>query len=74
LAGLHRGEKEILTKDEAISLFDTNRLSKSPSMFDNKKLKYINHEYVKKLSLESFIELIRPFLLAAKIILKAKSG
>ncbi len=61
------GEKEILTKDEAISLFDTNRLSKSPSMFDNKKLKYINHEYVKKLSLEDFIELIRPFLLAAKI-------
>lgn len=36
-------------------------------MFDNKKLKYINHEYVKKLSLEDFIELIRPFLLAAKI-------
>ena len=61
------GEKEILRKDEAISLFDTNRLSKSPSMFDNKKLKYINHEYVKKLSLEDFIELIRPFLLAAKI-------
>lgn len=59
------GEKEILTEAEIISLFDTNRLSKSPSMFDNKKLKYINHEYIKKLSLEEFIKLIKPFLINA---------
>lgn len=61
------GEKEILTKEEIISLFDTNRLSKSPSMFDNKKLKYINHEYVKMLSTDEFIELIKPFLVKANI-------
>lgn len=61
------GEKEILTEAEIISLFDTNRLSKSPSMFDNKKLKYINHEYIKKLSLEEFIKLIKPFLIKANI-------
>ncbi len=56
------GEEEILSIDELIKLFDSNRLSKSPSMFDKKKLKFINHEYIKKLTLEEFIDLIKPFL------------
>lgn len=66
------GEKEILTEAEVISLFDTNRLSKSPSMFDKVKLTYINHEYMKLLSMEEFVELIRPFLIKAEIEIKSE--
>lgn len=66
------GEKEILTKDEIISLFDINRLSKSPSMFDSQKLKFVNHEYVKKLSLKDFINLIEPFLKKANIEIESR--
>lgn len=61
------GEKEILSIEEIIELFDTKRLSKSPSMFDKNKLKFINHEYIKKLSQDEFIKLIRPFLKEANI-------
>ena len=56
-----------LSIEEIIELFDTKRLSKSPSMFDKNKLKFINHEYIKKLSQDEFIKLIRPFLKEANI-------
>ena len=41
------GEEEIFTKNEIIEMFDENRLSKSPSMFDRKKLHWINNHYLK---------------------------
>lgn len=56
------GEKEIFTKEEFIEMFDVNRLSKSPSMFDKEKLKWINHEYIKALSFEDYKALCLPFL------------
>jgi len=59
--------QEILSKTEVIELFEASRLSKSPSMFDQDKLKFINHTYLKNLTLEEFIKLIKPFLVAAKI-------
>ena len=59
--------QEILSKTEVIELFEASRLSKSPSMFDQDKLKFINHTYLKNLTLEEFIKLIKPFLVAEKI-------
>lgn len=59
------GENEIFTKEEAISIFTAERLSKSPSMFDIKKLAWINNEYVKRLSREKVYELCAPFLAKA---------
>jgi glutamyl-tRNA synthetase/nondiscriminating glutamyl-tRNA synthetase len=59
--------QEILSKAEVIELFEASRLSKSPSMFDQDKLKFINHTYLKNLTLEEFIKLIKPFLVAEKI-------
>lgn len=54
--------EEILQMPQLIDLFDSNRLTKAPSMFDKDKLTYINHTYIKKLSIEEFKDLIRPFL------------
>ncbi len=56
------GEEEIFTKEEFIKIFDVNRLSKSPSMFDKQKLTWMNNQYIKQLPLEKVVELALPHL------------
>lgn len=56
------GEEEIFSMDELIAQFDESRLSKSPSMYDTHKLKWMNNQYMKKLSHEQVVELCLPFL------------
>lgn len=56
------GEKEIYSKEEAIADFDPARLSKSPSMFDPNKLRWINNQYMKKLNDEEVFNLCYPFI------------
>lgn len=41
------GEDEIYSRKDFIKMYDENRLSKSPAAFDNKKLEWINNQYVK---------------------------
>lgn len=55
-------EEEIFSHEKLIEIFDSNRLSKSPSMFDKNKLKWINNRYMKDLSNEKYLKLVRPFL------------
>ncbi|MDI2586313.1 glutamate--tRNA ligase [Psychrobacillus sp. NEAU-3TGS] len=62
------GEEEIFSKDELIKIFDVNRLSKSPSMFDKQKLTWMNNQYIKQLSLEKVIELALPHLQKADLL------
>lgn len=45
-------EEEIFSKEEIIKMFDEKRLSKSPSMFDKKKLHWIDNQYIKNESLD----------------------
>lgn len=61
------GEEEILSKDEIVEMFDPKRLSKSPAMFDTKKLEYINSVYLKKLDDSTLANMAKPFLLDANI-------
>ncbi len=42
-----KGESEIFTKKQFIKQFDPERLSKSPAKFDQKKLEWVNNQYVK---------------------------
>lgn len=49
--------EEIFTLDELIEKFDYKDISKSPAIFDNAKLKWMNGEYIRKLSLDEFHEL-----------------
>lgn len=58
-------EKEIFSKEELIAKFNESRLSKSPSMFDTNKLKWVNNQYMKQLSHEDVVALCLPFLQAA---------
>ncbi len=45
-------EKEILSFDEMLELFDITRISKAPSKWDNFKLAWFNEEYFKTIPLE----------------------
>jgi len=64
--------EEILSHDQIIDLFDSDRLTKAPSFFDVDKLTFINHTYIKKLSDEQFVEFIRPFLVKHGIEIKSE--
>ena len=57
-------EEEIFSHDRLIEIFDENRLSKSPSMFDKDKLMWMNNRYIQVLSPEDYQALVVPFVKA----------
>lgn len=59
------GEEEIFSKEELIKIFNEERLSKSPSMFDTAKLAWVNNRYMKELPLEEVVRITKPFLIEA---------
>jgi glutamyl-tRNA synthetase len=54
--------QEVYTMDELIKNFDMNRISKSPSNYDIKKLKWFNAKYIRNLSDEEYLKFVRPYL------------
>ena len=55
-------EREFFTLDELTKAFDIGGISKSPAVFDIAKLRWMNAEYIKKLSPENFYALAEPWL------------
>ena len=55
-------EQEFFTLDELVKAFDIAGISKSPAVFDIVKLKWMNAEYIKKLSPEEFYAKAEPWL------------
>ncbi len=55
------GEEELFTLDELIEKFSVDRISKSGSIFDIEKLKWMNGMYLRKMSVEEFHEHALPF-------------
>ncbi len=55
------GEQELFTLDEMVKQFDVSGISKSPAIFDVKKLDWMNGEYIRKLSPEAFHEMALPY-------------
>jgi nondiscriminating glutamyl-tRNA synthetase len=56
------GEEEIFTRDQLIEMFDENRLSKSPAAFDQKKLDWMDNDYIKRADLDTVYDMAKPFL------------
>lgn len=52
------GEKEIFSREELIEAYDINRMSVSPAFFDQKKLDWINAEYIKKTDNDELVKRI----------------
>ena len=56
-----KGEQEKFTMDELIEKFSISGLSKSSSIFDEAKMKWLNGEYIKELSFDEFMKRATPF-------------
>ncbi|MFS0784185.1 glutamate--tRNA ligase [Bacillus sp. 1P06AnD] len=59
------GEEELFTKEQFIELFDENRLSKSPALFDTNKLTWMNNQYMKNIDIDRLTDLSLPHLIKA---------
>lgn len=60
------GKKELFTRDELIEAFDINRMSTSPAYFDQKKLDWINSEYINKISIDELAKRVIALVNAAE--------
>lgn len=56
------GEEEIYSLEELIKIFNPDRLSKSPAVFDQNKLAHLNNAYIKKADPERIAQLAIPHL------------
>jgi glutamyl-tRNA synthetase len=49
------GQSEVLTKEQLLSLFSLDRVSKAPAVFDSHKLNWVNRAYLKTLPREQIV-------------------
>jgi len=56
-----KDNREFFTLKELEEVFDITGISKSPAVFDIKKLTWMNGEYIRKMSLEDFHNLAMPY-------------
>ncbi|MBE6754523.1 MAG: glutamate--tRNA ligase [Ruminococcaceae bacterium] len=57
------GEQEKFSLEELVQAFDIKGISKSPAIFDPEKLRWLNAEYIRAMSLEQFHEAALPYIL-----------
>ncbi len=62
-----KGTQEKFTMDELIENFSVSGLSKSPGIFDEAKMKWLNGEYIKELDFNKFMEYATPYFEASSI-------
>ncbi len=66
LLGWNPGDnREIFTLEELTEAFDLKGISKSPSIFDNDKLTWMNAEYIRAMDDETFKEKAAPYIVSS---------
>jgi glutamyl-tRNA synthetase len=60
--GWAHGDAEIFSRDEFVGWFDLAGLSSSPGRFDPDKLKWVNHEHIKRLPPDELGKRLAPYL------------
>src|SRR5712664_269660 len=63
--GWSHGDQEIFSRDELIALFDIKDVAASGAIFDETKLLWLSHEYLKHLPGRELAALAAPFIRAA---------
>ncbi|MEI6287132.1 MAG: glutamate--tRNA ligase [Bacillota bacterium] len=61
-------EQEFFTIDELKQCFEVQGLSKSPAIFDVQKLRWMNSEYIKRLSVEEYLQYAKPYFIQAGLV------
>lgn len=54
--------EEIFSLEELVKTFDYKNINKSPAVFDMVKFRWMNSEYIKKMSADDFFAVAKPFL------------
>ena len=62
-----KGEQEKFSMDELIEKFSLSGLSRSSSIFDEEKMRWLNGEYIKELPFDEFMAKAKPFFDASII-------
>ena len=62
-----KGNEEKLSMDELKQMFGVEGISKSQSIFDEQKLRWLNGRYIKELDFDKFVEMATPFLNKSKV-------
>jgi glutamyl-tRNA synthetase len=60
--GWAHGDAEIFSRREFVDWFDLAHLSSAPGRFDPEKLKWVNHEHIKRLPADELGQRLIPFL------------
>jgi glutamyl-tRNA synthetase len=63
--GWSHGDQEIFTPDELIEHFDLARVGAADAVFDQEKLTWVNHQWIKRLPAERVARELEPFLARA---------
>ena len=59
--GWSHGDQEIFSLAEMIEFFDAENINRSPAKLDEKKLEWVNHQYMMNGDADRICELARPF-------------
>lgn len=62
-----KGNEEKLSMQELIEQFDVEGISKSPSIFDEAKMRWLNGEYIKEMSVDDFVKVAKPYFDQSKV-------
>lgn len=63
-----KDEREIMSREEIISLFDISDVNKSSAVFDIEKLNWMNGKYIREADLDRILQLSIPYLQEAGFI------
>ena len=54
-------DREVMTRDEIVRAFTLERVTPSAAIFDEKKLEWLNGEWIRRLTLEELVARLAPF-------------
>lgn len=63
--GWSHGDAEIFTMDQFCDWFDLDHITPSAAQFNTEKLKWLNHDYIKRTNSVDLGDMLRPFLVEA---------
>ena len=62
-----KNNQEKMTMQEMLDGFDVDGISHSPSIFDEAKMRWLNGEYIKELSVDEYLKFATPYFEQSKI-------
>jgi glutamyl-tRNA synthetase len=60
--GWAHGDVEVFTREELVAWFDLKHIHPAPARFDSAKLRWVNHEHIKRTAADALGAALRPFL------------